>query len=417
MSKKLTDLIFKRNNAVKLGRDILEKAETEKRGLTTEEQANYDKNFDDIESIRKAIQNEERQIAAERESTEQELRNRGGGDDDDEEIDPTKPENRAAHKRGSKEYNRAFRTYMLRGAKGLNEAETRALQSDIDSSGGSMVAPIQMVDMLIKFVDDEVFIRAKATKFRVPTAQSLGAPSLDADPADADWTSEILTGSEDSTMAFGKRELHPHPLAKRIKVSNKLLRQVPNVDSFVMSRLGYKFAISQEKAYLLGTGVNQPLGLMVASANGITTARDVSTDNTSTAITMDGLINAKYAVKSQYQRIGEWLFHRDAIKMIAKLKDTTNQYLWEPSKKVGDPDMLLGRPLAISEYMPNTFTTGLYVGLFGDFSQYWIADAEDMKIQSLFELYAETNQVGLIGRLESDAMPVLAEAFARVKLG
>jgi hypothetical protein len=35
----------------------------------------------------------------------------------------------------------------------------------------------------------------------------------------------------------------------------------------------------------------------------------------------------------------------------------------------------------------------------------------------LQELYAETNQIGLIGRLESDAMPVLEEAFVRVKLG
>jgi hypothetical protein len=32
------------------------------------------------------------------------------------------------------------------------------------------------------------------------------------------------------------------------------------------------------------------------------------------------------------------------------------------------------------------------------------------------ELYAETNQVGLIGRIESDGQPVLEEAFARVTL-
>ena len=32
------------------------------------------------------------------------------------------------------------------------------------------------------------------------------------------------------------------------------------------------------------------------------------------------------------------------------------------------------------------------------------------------ELYAESNQVGFIGRLECDGAPTLAEAFARVKL-
>jgi len=71
----------------------------------------------------------------------------------------------------------------------------------------------------------------------------------------------------------------------------------------------------------------------------------------------------------------------------------------------------------MSEYAPNTFTTGLYVGILGDFSNYWIADAVDMQVQVLKELYAETNQTGYIGRLDTDGMPVLAEAFARVKLG
>jgi HK97 family phage major capsid protein len=71
----------------------------------------------------------------------------------------------------------------------------------------------------------------------------------------------------------------------------------------------------------------------------------------------------------------------------------------------------------MSEYVPNTFTSGLYVGLFGDLRYYWIADSLMFELQRLDELYAETNQVGMIGRWESDGMPILEEAFARVKLG
>ena len=63
---------------------------------------------------------------------------------------------------------------------------------------------------------------AAATKYTVTGAQSLGVLDHETDPADADWTSELLTGSEDTTMSFGKRELHPKPLAKLEKVSNKL---------------------------------------------------------------------------------------------------------------------------------------------------------------------------------------------------
>ena len=57
------------------------------------------------------------------------------------------------------------------------------------------------------------------------------------------------------------------------------------------------------------------------------------------------------------------------------------------------------------------------MGILGDFSNYWIADSLALEMQRLVELYATTNQVALIGRMESDGMPVLEEAFVRVKLG
>lgn len=272
------------------------------------------------------------------------------------------------------------------------------------------------MNRLIQAIDDQVFIRQWATPNTVTQAQSLGVPTLAADPADADWTSELGTGNEDSSMSFGKRELKPNPLAKRIKVSNRLLRLTPEVESLVILRLAYKFGITYEKAGMTGNGANQPLGVFTASADGISTSRDMSTDNTATAFTTDGLKNAKYALKGGYWPRARWLFHRDGVKLLAKLKDGDGRYMWQNSIQLGQPDMLDGIPLFTSEYVPNTFTTGLYVGILGDFSYYWIADALDFSIQRLNELYAATNQTGFIGRLESDGMPVLEEAFVRVKL-
>lgn len=182
-------------------------------------------------------------------------------------------------------------------------------------------------------------------------------------------------------------------------------------------RLAYKFAIPQEKAFMTGDGANKPLGLFTASNNGISTGRDVATGNTSTSITFAGLNAAKYALKAAYRGRAEWLFHRDGVKQIAGLVDSEGQYLWQPAKSMGEPDMLLGLPVLESEYAPNTFTTGQYVGILGDFSYYWIADSMDLQIQVLKELYAEADQTGFIGRLETDGMPALGEAFSRVKLG
>jgi len=218
-------------------------------------------------------------------------------------------------------------------------------------------------------------------------------------------------------MSFGKRSLKPRPVAKRVKVSEQLLRQaLQSADSLVRSRLEYKFAITHEKAFLTGTGSSQPLGIFTASDNGIPTSRDVSADNTTTTIKADGLINTKYALKAQYHKTAEWIFHRDAVKMIRKLKDGNGDYIWKQGRRRTKPTPSLNCPYSMSEYAPNTFTTGLYVGILGDLSFYWIADALDMRIKVLNELYAETGQIGYIGRMESDGQPVMAEAFARVTL-
>ena len=408
------DLREKRAKAIADMRVISEKAEGESRDLTTEENTHFDAlltqangfktSYERIESL----ETEERDLAASAGTIA------GQGD--------TEPALGASKNRSAAEIavdlrSKAFRGFLRNGRSNMPDAELRALQADSDEAGGFTVPPEQFVSQLIKAVDDQVFIRALATRHTIARAQSLGAPSLDADPADANWTSEILTGSEDSTMDFGKRDLTPHPLAKLLKVSNTLLRTSGiNVEALVQERLAYKFAVTQEKGFLTGSGAQQPLGVFTASALGISTGRDVATGNSTTAITFDGLIEAKYGLKGNYWPRARWIFHRDALKTISKLKDSDDQYIWRESVRVGEPDRLLNMPVMMSEYAPNTFTSGLYVGILGDFSHYWIADALSMQVQRLVELYAATNQVGFIGRLETDGMPVLEEAFSRVTL-
>ncbi len=168
---------------------------------------------------------------------------------------------------------------------------------------------------------------------------------------------------------------------------------------------------------MTGSGANEALGVFTASNDGISTARDVSTGNLATSMTFDGLLGAKYALKQQYWPKARWIFHRDGVLQLAKLKNGDGQYIWQASVQAGQPDMLLNFPVAMSEYAPNTFTANLYTGILGDFQYYWIVDCLNVEIQALFELYARTNQVDFIARAENDGMPVLEEAFVRVKLG
>ncbi len=395
----------KRAKLINDARAILDAAEKENRDLTQEEQNQWNKLMDEAKRLGEQIDREERQAAMD--ATLGQPLNQ-----------PIKPELDGGRENGEKkELREAFKRYLRSGPNALSGDEIRALQADADVSGGFIVAPQQFGAQLMKAVDDQVFMRQLGTVIPLDRAESLGIPSLDADPADADWTTELATGSEDTTMAFGKRELTPHPMAKRIKVSNKLLRQAAiDVESLVTARLAYKIGITQEKGFLTGDGAGKALGIFTASAQGISTSRDVSTDNTTTSITHDGILNAKYALKPQYWAKARWLFHPDAVKQISKLKDGEGQYLWSASTQTGQPDRLQSFPVLMSQYVPNTFTAGLYVGMLADFSFYWIVDALNIQMQRLIELYAETNQVGFIARYEGDGMPVLEEAFVRVTL-
>jgi HK97 family phage major capsid protein len=387
------ELLVKRATLVTRAREMIELCEKESREFSAEEQTNYDALFADMGKLDQKIEN---------------IRKLGSADDPGfRTSDALRPEGGDGRGNPDEEKRATAWSGFLRT--GAIQPEVRALQADSDVAGGYYTAPQQFVNRLIKAIDDEVWVRQWATKNPVTSSQSLGVPTLAADPADADWTSELAIGGTDSTMAFGKRELNPKPLAKLLKVSRKLLRLSPDVDSLVINRLGYKAAMT-------GSGANQPLGVFTASAEGISTGRDVSTGNTATSLQTDGLIEAKYTLKAGYWPRARWVFHRDAVKQLAKLQDDDGHYLWQNSIQLGQPDMLMGVPLFVSEYAPSTFTTGLYVGIIGDFSYFWTADALDFSVQRLEELYAATNQTGFIGRLESDGMPVLEEAFVRVKL-
>jgi len=402
----LKALKAQRSKAIEEAQKINDLAVNESRDLDSTEQEKYDKFFNEAQSLKRTIdrevelREEQRELAAAAENNP-----------------ILNPDHKDAGSERELVLQAEFRDF-LRGdmsPKNLGP-ELRGLQADADVKGGYIVAPGFLANAIIKEVDNMVHIRGLSNYMQVNGINSLGVPSLDSDPEDGEWTSEIKTVSEDEEMEFGQREFVPHPLTKLIKVSEKLLMNAPNTEALVEGRLGYKFGVTLEKAYMTGSGAQQALGVFTASDNGIPTSRDVSTDNGVDAVTADGLRNAFYSVNKGYRVNGNWIFHRDGVKMISKLKDGEGQYIWKAGIADGAPDTLLGKPILESEYAPNTFTTGLYAGIFGDFNYYWIVDSLQMQIRRLDELFALTNQVGFKGMMFTDGMPVLGNAFARVKL-
>ena len=396
--KKLLELKQKRANLTSEIRGILDVHEgKEMEQVKKDELRKLETDFD---NLNEQIISEERQIERERFAGQ---------------VGEPKQEGRKSDK--DEEVRAAFCNYLKNGTDDTLK-QYRALQMDNPTQAGYLVAPQKFVSELIADLDNVLFFRSIAKVLpALEGSHSLGYPKRTARANSAAWGTEISAPSADSTLAFGKKEFKPNPATAEILISKNLIRNAPNTENIVRDELAYNFGTLLETSYMTGNGAGKPLGVFTASDDGISTARDVSTGNTATEIKFDGLFEAKYAIKQQYQNNLQWLFHRDGVKQIAKIKDGDGQYIWQQSVALGQPDRLLSFPVNMSEYAPNTFTTQLYVGILGDFSNYWIVDSLNMEIQALYELYARTNQVDFIGRMETDGMPVLEEAFARVKLG
>lgn len=405
MAVELRELLEKRNRAVTEGRAFIEKAEKEGRNMTEDETRQCDALLKEAGELRDKIDREIRMQDEERANAEIGL-----------ELAKAKGE-RGAKTPEAEARSAAFAKMLTRGMEDLTGEEKRALIAGSDVQGGFIGTPQEFVKTLITRVKDLCFIRGLATTYATNSNEGIGAPTLDVDADDAEWTTEVKKITEDDIMRFGKREIKPHPVKKRILISDKQLRsEAIDSEALVIDRSSYKFAITEEKAFLLGSGNQQPLGLFTASAAGINTDRDVTTAY-SNDFSADDILNVKYSLKSQYMSKASWLFNRSAVLKIAKLKDGDGQYLFEMTDKLGELDQLKGSKLYMSEYVPNTFTASQYVGMFADFSHYWICDSLALRIKRLNELYAENSLVGFIFEKETDAAPVLPEAFARIKTG
>lgn len=310
----------------------------------------------------------------------------------------------------------AFRKALVQGLHALDATERKDLTTINGPQGGYLVAPVQWQANLIRFVNDNVFMRRLGTVLPPVTgAASVGYPSLETDPADADWTGEITQSSADTAMKFGKRELKPSPLSKEVVISKPLLARVSDADSLIRDRLGYKFSIAMEKAYMTGTGANQPLGIFTASTQGISTGRD-ATAASATAIAFDDLIETQFTLKGQYWPRATWVFSRTVLKAVRKLKDSVGYYIWQPASMPSIGPTILDMPYVMSEYAPSTISASQYVAALGDMSYYYIVDSLEFAIQVLVELYARTNENSYLGRAETDGMPVLEEAFVRLQM-
>ena len=282
-------------------------------------------------------------------------------------------------------YGEAFMNYV-RGSR--SQSVQNQMTEGTDSEGGYLV-PESWADAITVGAADANVIRRYATV--INTASDRNFPIQTVRALFAWIDEEAAYGTPVPTL--GQQTLKAYKLGGVIKVSEELLEdQIFDLPSFLQREAIIEFALREEAAFITGNGTGKPEGI-----EDVTTVGGVSTSGVSlagtAAITSDEVLDVYHNLAVGYRSNSTWVTSDAMALLIRKLKDSDNQYMWQPGLFAEQPDRLLGRPFEVSD----SFTapaTGVRSICFGDLSYYVIADRFGVSVKRLDELYAASGLVG-----------------------
>lgn len=287
---------------------------------------------------------------------------------------------------------KAFFDYVRSGDKSAYFAVTNLI-----SSGGNVAVPQPVAVKVFERLQNMTAVLKYADVLRTTSTTLLGLGGA----ATAGWGAE-LAAYTDSSPAVPSEALGAHKLNGVVFISEELIQdQVFDVENWVVNELSRVFAETADAAFLRGDGSGKPAGILTKAT--YAGQNFISTTSAATAIDADDLIDVLYAMPAAY-RAGtntRWVFGSDTLKVIRKLKDENKQYIWQPSAIAGQPDALLGKPVAETDYA-GTYTLGASVGGLVNFDNIVVGIRGNMEFQRLNEVRALNGQIGIKAFMRTD---------------
>lgn len=299
---------------------------------------------------------------------------------------------------------KAFLEYLRTGS--ISPEARKDLLVSKDPTGGHL-APPEYRNEIIKGIVDFSPVRPLANVINT-SAHSVMIPRK-VSALSASWVGEVAARAETTGDLWGMVDLAAHELSAYVDVSQQNIEDSAfNLEQLVMQEFSEQFGVAEAVAFIAGTGVGQPEGLINAPGltGGITTA-------SATAITADEVIDLYYALAEPYAKNAYWLANRSTIQYIRKLKDsgTPGQYLWQPGLTGSQPGVILGRPVVECKDMESIAATKKVLA-FGDFKRaYTIVDRVQMNVLRDPYTQATNALVRFIARKRVGGMVVLPEAM------
>ena len=203
---------------------------------------------------------------------------------------------------------------------------------------------------------------------------------------------------------FQKLPVERYKLAIMLRLPTEFVTDaVFDLEGYLIRRLAKCFGRAEDKAFITGTGVGEPTGLLHDT--------DGAETGTSAALSYDSVIDLYFSVKPEYRKNGVWIMNDETAHALKKLKDDSGNYLWR-----GSDDTIMGKPVVISEYMPNA-ESGAKPLLFGDFSYYWLVKRSPVTVKVIKELFALNGQTAYLAFEFLDGKLIRRDAVKALQIG
>jgi HK97 family phage major capsid protein len=279
----------------------------------------------------------------------------------------------------------AFAHYLRRGEVA---PELKALAVGADPEGGYAVSAT-MSEEIARTVFETSPIRrfARAVAIQGDAFEEL----VDRDDITASWAGEAAARPETATGQLGKLRIPAHEIYAMPKATQQLIEDASlDIEAWLAAKLADRFARRENAAFVAGTGVGQPRGFLaypVAATDDATrpwgTLQYVASGAAgafAASDPADALIALVYALKSDYRAGAVWLMNRDSARRIRQFKDGQGNYLWQPAASAGQPDLLLGFPVALAEDMPAIAANSLSIAFANLRAGYTVVDRQGVSV-------------------------------------
>lgn len=266
----------------------------------------------------------------------------------------------------------------------VNVSEGKDMTGQTGAGGGFLI-PTEQLTELMSLVAERSFFRSRASVIPM-TRRQITIPLLDQTGTTAGqphwfgglkayWTEEA-SQKTNSDAAFKQVVLTAWKLIMYTRASDELLDDsAVSLAAFLSGQMGFAGAIQwmEEYAFLNGTGVGQPLGVL--NSGSLLTFNRTTTGhidyNDLTGILKRFLPNSK----------GVWIVSQSAMQELLTLNGPSGNpaYLWASAVQ-GAPGTLLGYPVIFTEKAPILGQVG-DIGLY-DLSYYLIGDRQATTVES-----------------------------------